>query len=382
MNERKRLDYLDGLKGIACFLIFVHHFLLLFYPAVHFGESAISNLNGLDTALSESPLSVIFNGNYFVALFCVISGVVISLQVMTLSDKEKLASTVAKRYFRLMLPVFPVAIIVFLISQLNGFTNIEASTFTGSTWAGQYYTETITFEKFIKSTFIETWFYGDNTISGNFWVISKMFFGSFLSMLLSVITWKYKKRAWILMVLISLCFFDHSDFYLAFSLGTLIAWLIVNKEKFFHKVPGVILLIFGIFLGGFPSGVTPTGIYKPFIFHSYADIHILGAVMTIYGIISLKVTQRALSIKPFTFLGKISYSVYVIHAPLLFSLTSSLFLAFKDSMGYTLNTLLVFIISSIVLIAICYVYNRYVEKGLNTVQYKLFKWLEAGETDN
>lgn len=27
----KRLPYNDGLKGIACFLVFVHHFLLVFY---------------------------------------------------------------------------------------------------------------------------------------------------------------------------------------------------------------------------------------------------------------------------------------------------------------------------------------------------------------
>ncbi len=376
MEERKRLDYLDGLKGIACFLIFIHHFLLLFYPAVHFGNVVISNLNGWDAALSESPLSVIFNGNFFVAVFCVISGVVISLQVMTLKDKDKLASTIAKRYFRLMLPVIPVAIVVFILSRLNAFSNIEASTYTGSTWAGQFYTKEITFEKFIKSTFIETWFYGDNTISGNFWVISKMFFGSFLSMLLSVITWKYNKRAWIIYVFVSICFFDYSDLYLAFTLGTLLAWLIVNKERIFHKIPGVIFLIIGLFLGGYPSGVTPTGIYKSFIFHSYIDLHILGAFMTIYGVLSLKSIRKVLSIKPFIFLGKISYSVYIIHAPFLFSFTSSLFLLLRGSMGYKLNTLIVLIISSLLLVITCYFYNRFVEKSCNNLQNKLFGWLE------
>ena len=257
-NPTKRLDYLDGLKGIACFLIFVHHFLLLTFPAVHSGEKAPSYLNGLDTALSESPLSVIFNGNFLLCLFCVISGVVISLQVMNLSDKDKLASIVAKRYFRLMLPVIPIALVVFIFSHIGAFP----------IWESGYYNGPISFEKIINSLFVETWFYIDSTISGNLWVMSKMFFGSFLSMLLSVITWKYKKRSWIIILFVALCFFDHSDFSFAFTLGTLIAWLIVNKEKVFHKVPGVILLIFGIFLGGYPSGVTPIGIYSSFTFYS------------------------------------------------------------------------------------------------------------------
>ena len=155
--------------------------------------------------------------------------------------------------------------------------------------------------------------------------------------------------------------------------------MIVNKGKLFNKILGVAFLVFGLFLGGYPSGVTPTGIYKPFAFHSAVDLHIMGAGMVVYGLLSLKTAQKVLSIKPFLFLGKISYSVFISHGVLIFSLTSALYLALKDSMDYVLLVTLIFIVSTAVLIAFCYLYNRFVEKGLNHIQYKLFKWLEAGE---
>jgi len=77
-QKKERIERLDGFKGILCVLIFVHHFLLLFFPAIHYGQAAPTHLNGLDTYLSQSPVSFVFNGNYMVSLFCVISAVVIS----------------------------------------------------------------------------------------------------------------------------------------------------------------------------------------------------------------------------------------------------------------------------------------------------------------
>ena len=96
--RKQRIEWLDGWKGILCILIFVHHFCLLFFPAIHYGVNAPSYLQGVDTFLSQSPLSVILNGNYMVALFCVISAVVISRSLIRKQDTHKLVRVVLKRY--------------------------------------------------------------------------------------------------------------------------------------------------------------------------------------------------------------------------------------------------------------------------------------------
>lgn len=60
----ERIADLDGLKGIACIMVFLHHFCLAFFPAIHYGNEVPSYLNGFDMFLSQSPFSVLLNGNF------------------------------------------------------------------------------------------------------------------------------------------------------------------------------------------------------------------------------------------------------------------------------------------------------------------------------
>lgn len=376
VEGKNRIQWMDGLKGIACILIFVHHFLLVFYPAIHYGGAAVSYLDGYDIAFSQSPLSVVVNGNFMVALFCVISGVVISMQIMGMSDKDKLAEVVLKRYFRLMFPLFLVGLLVYLFLRLNFFTNIETAALTQSPWASVLYQEPITFVQFLESVFINIWFYGDNTLSTAFWMLSSLFFGTFLSIILSVISWKFKKKAWIIYVFVLICLFNVSDLKLAFVFGTLLAWAYINVPKIFNQFVGWIALIIGLFLGGYPSGVIPTNIYRFLSRLSYTDLHIIGAFFTLYGIWSCKILQKILSLRIFQWLGEISYSVYLIHIPLLFTVSTSIFLLTNKAIGYLSSVVLSFGISLILLIIISFIYHRYVEKSCTLLQKKLFNFLQ------
>ena len=144
-----RIAWLDGFKGILCVLIFAHHFCLLFFPAIHYGAVAPTHANGVDTYLSQSPFSVILNGNYMVALFCLISAVVISRSIMQTQEKEKAVGIVVKRYLRLMLPLFFIGFITFLFLQFGWFTNQDVAQITGSPWASQYYKEPFSFWLFL-----------------------------------------------------------------------------------------------------------------------------------------------------------------------------------------------------------------------------------------
>ncbi len=93
----KRIVWLDGVKGLACVGVFLHHFTLAFVPAVYFGDSNIAKTgNALDVKLAQSPFGFFLNGNYMVALFCLISALVLSLKVMDMKDKGELGSILIK----------------------------------------------------------------------------------------------------------------------------------------------------------------------------------------------------------------------------------------------------------------------------------------------
>lgn len=375
--RKQRIEWLDGWKGILCILIFVHHFCLLFFPAIHYGVNAPSYLQGVDTFLSQSPLSVILNGNYMVALFCVISAVVISRSLIRKQDTHKLVRVVLKRYFRLMLPLFFVGFISFLFLRFGWFTNQQVSEIAQSPWGIQYYKEPISFGTFLKSALVTTWFVGDATLSTSFWMLSDLFLGTFLCALLSVISWKFPKKAWIGYLCAALLFFNKSELALAFVLGTLIAWMSIYAPNSLHKYVGIVAFILGVLLGGFPSGVVPTNFYKFVNFLSYTDWHILGAGLTVYGVFSCRIFQKILSWKPFVFLGKICYSVYLLHIFLLFSFTSSLFLWIYTTMGYLFSVAVCFLISLGVLIAAAFLYQRYAETNLEKLRKAMWKRIDV-----
>lgn len=375
-QSNDRIDWLDGTKGILCLLIFVHHFLLIFFPAIHFGESVPSYLHGVDTYLSQSPLSVLFNGNYMVALFCVISAVVISRNIMCMQDKSKLANTVAKRYFRLMLPLIGIGFVTYLFSQFGLFSNVEVGALVKSPWAVAFYKEPISFSNFISSAFIRTWFYGDSTLATSFWMLSKLFIGTFVCILISAITWKYPKTAFIFYVFLIVVYSNRSNLTLAFVLGTLIAWGSVYLPKLFNRYVGIFALVIGVLLGGYPSGVEPTNFYKYINFLSFIDWHIIGAALTIYGLFSCQILQKLLSTRVFRWLGRISYSVYLIHIFILFSFSTAIYKLLINYMGYYFSVGISFVASLVMIVGLSFLYQRYVEKLCNKLQGKIFNLLK------
>lgn len=109
MNEIRtapeRLFWLDGIKGISCLCVFLHHFCLRYFPATFYGLEAASMANGVDLFLASSPLGLLINGNFFVHLYILISGYVISYQVIKLRS-EDFGYFMLKRYLKLLIPLF------------------------------------------------------------------------------------------------------------------------------------------------------------------------------------------------------------------------------------------------------------------------------------
>lgn len=373
--EKERIGWVDGLKGIACIGIFCHHFALIFFPAIHYGPWATSHLGGVDAYLAQSPLSAALNGNFLVAVFCMLSAFVLSLQVLGLEDKSRLGSVVAKRYFRLMPPLFGVGLLVWLFLRFGLFTNGEVAAATGSPWAGLYYQGVLSFRDFLEAALVKVWFYGDESLSTAFWMLSKLFYGSFLSVLLSTVAWKYGKRAWILYVAVAMLLFDKSELLLAFTLGTLLAWMLERGIRLPKCIPPAAVVL-GLVLGGYPSGIAATNFYRFFRGLACADWHSLGAFLLLLGILFWEGAQKILSRRLLCWLGKISYSVYLIHIPLLFSLSTGVFLWTQERLGYLGSVGLSFGVSMAALIGISWLYHRYVETGCNRLLKKLLSLLE------
>lgn len=346
----RRIFWLDGLRGISCILIFAHHFMLIFYPAIHFGAAEPSRMAGLDTALSQSPFSVLLNGNFLVAIFCTVSGLVAAMG----SHKRVFWRSAIKRYLRLMLPLLPISLLIYGMVRLGAFPNVD----NFSSWAAQYRPSNISFLYALRASIWDVWFGGDTHICTAFWMLSELFLGSLLSSLLI----KAKKHAlWLIPVAIIGGSFIRSGLLSAFALG---AGLSLLPKTAFQKKFGIPALLAGILLGAYPSGVTPTNFYRFLTFLPCQIWHIWGAVLFLYGIFSLPGLQNALSAPWLQKTGTLCYSVFLLHIPLLFSFSTGIFLLLRNILPFGGCVAITFILSLAVLLGISWLYHRFVEKPI------------------
>lgn len=376
----KRIVWLDGVNGLGCVGVFLHHFTLAFVPAVYFGDSNIAKIgNALDVKLAQSPFVFFLNGNYMVALFCLISALVLSLKVMDMKDKGELGSILIKRYPRLMLPIAPVIFVVYFMLKYQCFSNLEVSSVTQSPWLGWYYVEKVDFGRCIESLLYTTWFSTDSTFSNAFWMLGYLFLGSVLAIVLSTFAWKINRKA--LGIVYCACvalYVRENTLSLAFVMGVLLAYCYREwKGMFGHAKIGTICLLLGIVLGGYPSGVVPTNLYRylnclPPQILPYQFWHIMGAFFTVYGIWNMKGLQHLLEGKIAQVLGKLSYSIYILHIPFIFSISCYMLkVVLESGMAYLPGVGIVFLMSLAGVLALAYVYNRYIEKGCSVLLNKI-----------
>ena len=377
-NSKNRILWLDGLRGIACILIFVHHFIVAFFPAAYYGNNETSSESVFSVLLAESPLGVIVNGDFWACVFCIVSGLVLSLSILN-SNKDNISKIMLKRYPRLALPTLAVSLVVYVMLKMGLFFSMEASLITHSKWFASYYTETVSIKRVLKSSLYGVWLEGDSTFSTAFWMLTPLFIGSYLTYLISIMSRNAKQYIYILYVILIVILTLKNSLLLCFVLGSMLGYTYYRKNSLKNNYAlGLISISIGIYFGGFPSEASPLAYYKLLAgklletINSSQYYHIVGAFLFIYGILKLRIVQNIFEKKLFLKLGKISFSVYLLHIPILFSITAKIFLVLWNVTGkYAISTLAAFLISGGCLLVVALLFSRYIEGWCTKVTRKI-----------
>lgn len=375
--EQKRITWIDGLRGAASLFIVFHHFIMGYYPAAYKGAEGLPHLQkGVEAAFSQSLPGFFVTGDLWVSVFCLISGFVIANQVFHMKDEKQFSRSLLKRYPRLMLPVFALSAVVYVMLHLNLFYNGPASLLSGSEWLAEFYQNKTTLYDLFFSSIVDTWIVGMSTLYSNaFWMLAELFAGSFMAYILAAMGRGMNKRMLYVYIGAVLLYLSTNSRLTDFALGVLAAYIIerFGERMKAHKkacvCAGILMLGTAFVLGAYPVGHEPDNAYRilnhlPDRLNPVYFYHMLAAALLIMGIWLLEPLGKALSGKPVLFLGKISYSLYLVHIPVIYSLSAWLLVRFMAGTGnYNLSAGLSFAISLPVMILLAWLFYRFIEKN-------------------
>jgi peptidoglycan/LPS O-acetylase OafA/YrhL len=157
---------------------------------------------------------------------------------------------------------------------------------------------------------------------------------------------------------------------LGFVLGMLLADMYVNRYMLFRRLNNkytYILLSLAIFFGGYPSGDVSNPFYKilyiPFLdrFQQVSFYISIGAFLCVISVLAVDRIKNFLAHPFVSNLGKYTYSLYLVHMPILFSVCISIFLSIRP-IGFHKASLLSIVLTLAVIVIATYLFERFIDK--------------------
>lgn len=365
MKQAAKLDYLDGLKVLACLMIFNFHFVNFFYPGEYSLLPEHFHTLRAEYIMGASPLNIIAGGKFGVRIFMTLSGFFAGYRFFVTGDKKSLKAGVIKKYFRLVFPIAVVSVLIFILMSLNAYKNSEAAAFAGSVFVGNYNTFTPSLFGALKEAFWGCFITGENAYNGPLWFIYYEFFGTLLIAAILSLLGESRARYAVYAVGSIICI--RNDF-LPFILGTVVCDLTYQPPKWVEKLSEQkwlmwLLLLAGLFLGSFPPiGERMEGTVYQFFPLKILLYYILGASMILYALLHLDAPAKLLSIKPFRWFFQFTYGFYLVHFVVLCTFSCGFYLLLCNRINYHLLALLNYILSFILTTFLSWLLHIFVEK--------------------
>lgn len=354
IKTTSRARHLDGLRGIACLMVVALHYSICLQPHLR--------------------IEFYFDGVLSVAVFFLMSGFILT---DASAPQYRLDSLIAARLFRLLIPVFVAICLGRIIyglcyplahstALITGSPLLLATTLTPSNVdiPGSMLAALVGFKGvslFPVSSFIGGGASSDNPI----WTISYEVYGSILTFALTRI-YHVRRPWWFLAITASLCAFGIRELGL-FVIGHIarIVWRYPQGARWNY-----IALAFGACAIAAYSALHINLFYDPprleieasGLVQHYSPLgvsHAVGGIIIFFVVIYSSMLQRLLTLKPLLYLGRLSFSIYLLHWPVLLSFGCGLYLLIGNRS--TAATWVVFVAGAVVTGTIAVAFERYID---------------------
>ncbi|MCJ2122766.1 acyltransferase family protein [Methylobacterium sp. J-077] len=349
-----RLVQLDGLRGVAAISVVFHHILSALRPDL------VVELQQNTAWIAYTPLSVFWNGTFAVSIFFVLSAFVVTQATLRKADPFWIDAAI--RYLRLAIPMTVSVLIAWLLLSLYPTSATKASSLVMSPWLHWTYQDVIPGPtSAIYDGLLGAFLSGGSFFNNVLWTMRPELLGSFVCF-------------WI-------CQSKNACVRLCFTLVFAVAVILVGKYEYLCFTLGIVLreasvsgrlptafpipaLIVGLILGSqsiesmrmlgldsLPAAFTPEfrgGLLYP-----------IAALLVVYSCMRSSLIASALSGQIGRFLGAISFPLYLIHVPVIYTVVANLFLTLH---GRPVLFFFAFILINILMVILAYAIERWLER--------------------
>ncbi|WP_164985914.1 acyltransferase [Bosea sp. Tri-44] len=317
----QRLDHLDGLRGVAAVAVVIFHLMSALTPWLVPEQQPGAHW------LAYTPLAVAWNGTFAVSVFFVLSGFVVTNATLRRSDPIMIDVTI--RYLRLAIPATASTLAAWFLLSVFPTSATQLAAFTGSRWLGWTYQESLPGPAAaIYNGMAGIFLSGGSFFNNVLWTMRPELLGSILCFVA--------------------CAFAKPRFRLAIALGSAVIFIALRRYDYVCFPLGIILReawasgrlpsalpIFAMLLGlviGSQSGDAARLLGLDWLPEALKPerkgglLYPIAAMLIVYGCLRSRSLVAALSGRIGRYLGAISFPLYLIHVPFIYTIVAEAYL--------------------------------------------------------
>ena len=368
IGENNRLYWLDTIKGISCWVVFLGHFRI-----IHTYIPLISEF-----ADPKDYLSFIYNETVALNVFYVVSAFFAARAFMNADTdfRKRAGSSIIKRYFRLSIPVFISEFLIFIFQNIgfwsDGFDRSPA--------------RKINFFEIVYDSFFKSPFYGSDSVNLVFWMIFILFWGHVVVIVeCAIVSSIQKKYRYIFLVALLLILSLVKNDFAPFTFGLFLYLVYTDlyadggtekKKNIPRYIIGGFLILAGSYFSGQDGQIAYLFIkngYTGFSTESYAYCWV-AAFLILLGIVLCTPVMRILDNKRISALGKICFPVYLFHLVCILSFGAFAYDRVTEIQGMAVHaTKASLLVSFIATVLISVIYVKYIEPEVNKLTAAIVK---------
>ena len=325
-TPRKRRPSLDGLRGFAALAVVLFHAMSAFTPG------AVPEQSTELPWWADSPIDVLYNGTFWVSVFFVLSGFV--LAQASVKHRKHFLRDVFLRYLRLALPatasvLFAWTLLTLLPDRASRLNDVAPSPWLHWVYQGHIPSVLSALKEGLVSIFRD----GFSNFNNVLWTMRIELIGSLGVYAFFQYCRTHRLLAVAGILLLLLLTTGRHQGYVGFALGAALS-LLLDRGLRVSGGQAFLLAALGLLIGSEARGFAlrhgfggwpvefqpgnPDGLAYP-----------VGALLVVVGVLFSAPLQRFFETRACQLLGRLSFPLYLIHVPLIYTLAAAAALRFE-----------------------------------------------------